>query len=375
MFLLFWDTQQTNFTLNNHKKKSFSKKVIFLQINRSVNPKTVTFYMKKYILGIFAIAVLASCKSQQEKALRSADKNFILKAANENFAKKKWKNALALYDRLPNLVAGTDDAPNVVFNSAYANYYDKNYRLAGNQFKNFSVSFPQDNRKEEAAYMSALCYYNGSMDYNLDQSSTELAINELQEFLNAYPNSERSKNINTMIDELSYKLEFKAYENAKQYFKMADYKASVTTFENVLDDFPSTKLRPKIYDYMMKARYSLALGSNYDLKGERIESALAFTRQVEKELPNTEYSKTALDLRQKLEKEKKDFVVAKKQMDEKIAVLTAKQKKIADKLAEQNKTEQQIKEQIANEKKAMQIQRDSAALQTPPPAATFKIQR
>ncbi len=346
-----------------------------MQINRSVNPKTVTFYMKKYILGIFAIAVLASCKSQQEKALRSADKNFILKAANENFAKKKWKNALALYDRLPNLVAGTDDAPNVVFNSAYANYYDKNYRLAGNQFKNFSVSFPQDNRKEEAAYMSALCYYNGSMDYNLDQSSTELAINELQEFLNAYPNSERSKNINTMIDELSYKLEFKAYENAKQYFKMADYKASVTTFENVLDDFPSTKLRPKIYDYMMKSRYSLALGSNYDLKGERIESALAFTRQVEKELPNTEYSKTALDLREKLEKEKKDFVVAKKQMEEKIAVLTAKQKKIADKLAEQNKTEQQIKEQIANEKKAMQIQRDSAALQTPPPAATFKIQR
>lgn len=375
MFLLFWDTQLTNFTLNNHKKKTFSKKVIFLQINRSVNTRTVTFYMKKYILGIFAIAVLAACKSQQEKALRSADKTFILKAANENFAKKKWKNALALYDRLPNLVAGTDDAPNVVFNSAYANYYDKNYRLAGNQFKNFAVSFPQDNRKEEAAYMSALCYYNGSMDYNLDQSSTELAINELQEFLNNYPNSERSKNINTLIDELSYKLEFKAYENAKQYYKMADYKATSTAFENVLDDFPSTKLRPKIYDYMMKARYALAVGSTYELKDERITSALAFTRQVEKELPNTEYAKTALDLREKLEKEKKDFVVVKKQNEERIALFTAKQKKIADKLAEQNKTQQQVKDQISNEKSAMQMQRDSAALQTPPPAATFKIQR
>ena len=319
--------QQTNFTLNNHKKKSFSKKVIFLQINSSVNPKTVTFYMKKYILGIFAIAVLASCKSQQEKALRSADKNFILKAANENFAKKKWKNALALYDRLPNLVAGTDDAPNVVFNSAYANYYDKNYRLAGNQFKNFSVSFPQDNRKEEAAYMSALCYYNGSMDYNLDQSSTELAINELQEFLTTYPTSERSKNINTMIDELSYKLEFKAYENAKQYFKMADYKAAVTTFENVLDDFPSTKLRPKIYDYIMKSRYSLAVGSNYDLKSERIESALAFTRQVEKELPDTEYSKTALDLREKLEKEKKILLLLKNKWKKELQYLRRSKKR------------------------------------------------
>ncbi|SDL83394.1 outer membrane protein assembly factor BamD [Chryseobacterium taihuense] len=331
--------------------------------------------MKKYFLGIFAVAVLAACKSQQEKALRSADKNFILKTANENFAKKKWKNALALYDRLPNLVAGTDDAPNVVFNSAYANYYDKNYRLAGNQFKNFAVSFPQDSRKEEAAYMSALCYYNGSMDYNLDQSSTELAINELQDFINNYPASERSKNINTMIDELSYKLEFKAYENARQYFKMGDYKSTSVAFENVLEDFPSTKLRPKIYDYMMRARYLLAQNSVYDLKEERIESALAFTRQVEKELPGTEYSKTAVDLREKLEKEKKDFAVVKKQTEERIAVLTAKQKKMADKLAADSKTEQQIKDQISNEKQAMQIQRDSAVINTPPPAATFRIQR
>lgn len=352
-----------------------AKKLYFCKLIDRKNPKTVELFMKKYILGLFAVAVVSSCISQQDKAMKSADKNYILKVANENFAKKKWKNALALYDRLPNLVAGTDDAPNVVFNSAYANYYDKNYRLAGSQFKNFSISFPQDSRKEEAAYMSALCYYEGSMDYNLDQSSTELAINELQDFLNNYPNSERSKNINQLIDELAYKLEFKAYENARQYYKMAEYKAANVAFENVLDDFPSTKLRPKIYDYIMKSRYELATKSVYDLKDERIESALAFTRQVEKELPNTEYAKTAQDLNAKLEKEKQDFVVVKKQTEARIAALTAKQKREAERLADKGKTEQQMKDQADAEKKAMQIQRDSAAIQTPPPAATFKIQR
>lgn len=331
--------------------------------------------MKKYILGLFAVAVISSCVSQQEKAMRSADKEFILKAANENFAKKKWKNALALYDRLANLVAGTDDFPNVGFNTAYANYYDKSYKLAGHQFKNFAVSFPKDPRAEEAAYMSALCYYEGSMDYNLDQSSTELAINELQDFLTNYPNSERSKNITQLIDELSYKLEFKAYENGRQYFKMAEYKAAGVALENVLEDFPSTKLRSKIYDYIMKSRYELAAKSIYSLKEERIESALTYTKMVEKELPNTEYSKTATDLREKLEKEKQHFAIVKKETEAKIAALTARQKKEADKLADKNKTDQQIKDQISNEKQAKQIQRDSAALQTPPPAATFKIQR
>ncbi|MDR6921554.1 MULTISPECIES: outer membrane protein assembly factor BamD [Chryseobacterium] len=331
--------------------------------------------MKKYILGLFAVAVVSSCVSQQERAMRSADKNFILKAANENFAKKKWKNALALYDRLTNLVAGTDDFPNVGFNTAYANYYDENYKLAGHQFKNFAVNFSKDPRAEEASYMSALCYYEGSMDYNLDQSTTETAINELQDFLNNYPNSERSKNIGQLIDELSYKLEFKAYENARQYFKMGDYKAANVALDNVLEDFPSTKLRPKIYDYIMKSRYELATKSIYDLKDERIESALSYTKMVEKELPNTEYSKTAVDLRGKLEKEKQNFVVVKKQTEARIAAMTEKQKREAEKLAAKNKTDQQIKDQISNEKKAMQIQRDSAALQTPPPAATFKIQR
>jgi outer membrane protein assembly factor BamD len=331
--------------------------------------------MKKYILGIFTVAVVASCVSKQERAMKSADKNLILKTANENFAKKKWKNALALYDRLPNLVAGTDDAPNVVFNSAYANYYDKNYRLAGNQFKNFAISFPQDKRREEAAYMSALCYYEGSMDYNLDQSTTQTAINELQDFLNNYPNSERSKNINTLIDELSYKLEFKAYENARQYYKMAEYKAANVAFENVLEDFPSTKLRPQIYDYIVKSRYELATKSIYDLKDERIESALSFTKQIEKEMPNTEVAKTALEIRNKLEKEKKDFAVVKKNTEARIAALTEKQKKLEAKNAEQAKTIQQEKDQVEAEKKAMQIQRDSAALSTPPPAATFKIKR
>ncbi len=282
--------------------------------------------MKKLLIVLVSLFALSACNRQQERAMKSADKDFILKVANENFAKKKWSNAIALYERLSNLVAGTDDAANVVYNSAYANYYDKNYKLAGHQFKNFAVTFPQDKRTEDASYMSALCYYQGSMDYNLDQSSTELAINELQNFLNSYPDSEKSKNINELIDELSYKLEFKAYENAKQYYKMADYRAANIAFENVLEDFPSTKLRPKIYDYILKSRYELAANSVYDLKKDRIENALSFTKQVEREMPSSENAKTAKDLRAKLEKEKTDFLQLEKKVEERRTELLKKQR-------------------------------------------------
>lgn len=324
--------------------------------------------MKKTWILLFAVFALSACNTPQSRALKSADKDYILKVANENFEKKKWADALALYERLSNLVAGTDDAPNVVYNSAYANYYDKNFKLAGHQFKNFAVTFPQDKRAEDAAYMSALCYYQGSMDYNLDQSSTNLAINELQNFLNNYPETTKAKNINELIDELTYKLEYKAYENAKQYYRMADYKAAIVSFENLLDDFPSTKLRPKIYDFILKSRYELAVNSVYDLKKDRLESALAFTRQVEREMPNTDNAKTAADLRTKLIKEKELFAVVEQKVNERKKEIQEKQR------AEEIRLNAE-KEQEEARKKADQIRRDSAVQATPAPAATFPIRK
>ncbi|MDF0719013.1 outer membrane protein assembly factor BamD [Kaistella sp. PBT33-4] len=319
--------------------------------------------MKKIVLILLTAIFVTACNTVHDQALKSADKDFILKVANEHFANKKWAKSLALYERLSNLVAGTDDAPNVVFNSAYANYYDKNYKLAGHQFKNFAVTFPQDPRKEEAAYMSALCYYEGSMDYNLDQTSTELAINELQNFLNEYPNSERSRNISELTDELSYKLEYKAYENARQYFKMGEYKAADVAFENVLEDFPSTKLRPSIYDYILKSRFELAVNSVFSLKQERIERAMAFTRLVEKEMPGTENAKTAQALRSRLVKEQENFARQQKEFEAQKAALVARQQRESERTA------------TDAEKQTKQALRDSAKLSTPPPAVTLPLEK
>lgn len=314
--------------------------------------------MRKYLIVLVALFALTACNRQQEKALKSADKDYILKVANENFENKKWANALALYERLSNFVAGTDDAPNVVYNSAYANYYDKNYKLAGHQFKNFSVTFPQDPRAEDAAYMSALTYYEGSMDYNLDQTSTELAINELQNFLNNYPTSEKSKNINTLIEELTYKLEFKAYENARQYYKMADYRAANVAFENVLYDFPSTKLAPKIHEYILRSKYELAVNSIYDLKKERIENAIAYTKQVEKDMPNTSNAKLATELRNKLAKEKEAFLEVEKKVE-------LRKQEIQDKIKAEEARANAGKDKREAAKKTTEVVTDSTAVTTP----------
>lgn len=265
--------------------------------------------MKKYIgIAIFSLVVF-SCNRQHSTALKSSDKEFILTTANEYYEQKKWAKAIELYDKLPTLVAGTDDAPEVVYKSAYANYYDKNYKLAAHQFRSFSNTFPRDLRREEAAYMAAVSYYEDADEYNLDQTSTHSAIDMLQEFINDYPNSEKRQDANAKIEELTQRLEKKYFEHAKQYFKMADYRAAVAEFENLLSDYPSTKLREQSFNYMMKAKYELAMNSIYDLKKDRLENAIAFSRDLEKEYPNS--AKEALEMREKLvaELEKHKLVI------------------------------------------------------------------
>ena len=156
---------------------------------------------------------------------------------------------------------------------------------------------------------------------------------------------------------------------------MGEYKAASVTFENVLDDFPSTKLRPQIYDYILKSKYELAINSIYDLKEERLKSALAFAKTVEKEFPNTDLAKTAVSTTEKLTKESEKFAQLQKDVEKRRAALTEKQKKLADKEAEKLKTEQQLRDQMSAEKRAQQTLRDSAKIATPAPNVTLPIKK
>jgi outer membrane protein assembly factor BamD len=84
---------------------------------------------------------------------------------------------------------------------------------------------------------------------------------------------------------------------------MGDYKAANVALKT-FGRFPSTKLRPKIYDYIMKSRYELAVNLFMILKMSVLKVHLLI-QTGRKRNPNTEYSKTALDLRAKLEKKRK----------------------------------------------------------------------
>ncbi len=257
--------------------------------------------IKKFLAIICVVLVVSSCHREFEKALKSNDPTHVLKVADKLYDQEKWPYAIQLYDKIkPNFV-GTEKAEEIAYKSAMANYHDKNYRLAAGQFKNFFISYPKDTRAEEAYYMAAYCYYKGSPEYNLDQTNTYEAITQLQSFIDLFPNSDKVQEANELIKELELKLQKKAFEIAKSYYKTLKYKSSDRAFANFMDDFPDSKYREQAFMYMLRSQTELAIKSTFEKKEDRIINANTTYTLFRKAYPNSKYTKEAEGLKEDLD--------------------------------------------------------------------------
>lgn len=235
--------------------------------------------------------------------MKSSDKDYILEAADELYEEGKWAYAIELYQKVSSAFAGTEYAADISYKQADANFQDRNYRLAAHQFKTFYITNPTDPRAEEAAFRSAYAFYTDSPVYNLDQTSTYNAIDELQSFINSYPESSKVEEANGYINELREKLEKKSFEIAKIYYKTLKYKAAAIAFDNMLDDYPDTKFREEAMMYSLRSKYELVNYSRFDRKELRLQEALTQHRLFIKAYPDSEFSDEAQKINQRMQDE------------------------------------------------------------------------
>lgn len=268
--------------------------------------------LKKLTLIVLVGLALSSCNKEYNKAMKSTDKDEIFNIATQLYKQGKYTEAIELYDRISTSFVGTDEASDIAYNTADSHFKDENFKLAGHLFKNFSGSYPMDKRAEEALYLSAFSYYKDSPKYNLDQTSTFTAIDELQGFINTYPNSEHVNDANKYITELRQKLELKAFEIGKVYYKTMKYKAAGVAFDNMVDEYPDSKFREEAMMYSLRSKAELAINfSRIENKDLRLQEARTQYRQLIKFYPNSQYKSEAEKLLKNIEadldKAKKDL--------------------------------------------------------------------
>ena len=133
---------------------------------------------------------LFSCNGYQ-KIIKSNDIELKYVMAKKYYEENEYFKALPILDELHTLMKGTNKAEEIDYLLAYTHYGLGSNMLASYKFKLFTLTYPSSKYNEELSYMSAYCYFLESPKYSLDKTNTQKAIQELQAFIDKFPNSEK----------------------------------------------------------------------------------------------------------------------------------------------------------------------------------------
>ena len=241
------------------------------------------------LLGITLGTLPPSCKSQYETLLSSNDADAKYEAAFDYFNNKKYGRAAAMFESMMVLTSGTEREDTVRYYWGLSNYRGHDYYTAETNFTKFLEIFPASPFSEHAQFLRLDCLYRATYRYELDQAPTRSCLQQIDIYLKERPNSEYAEACRAMKADLQERLDRKALEEGKLYYRMEYYKSAHVDFKNILKNNAENAYREEILYYTAMSSYKYAQMSIEAKQRERylvvIDDYLTFIGEYE----NSEY--------------------------------------------------------------------------------------
>lgn len=229
--------------------------------------------MRKFYPIIISLLLLASC-GEYNKVLKSTDANVKFEYAKKAFEKGKYGQACTLLSEIVTVMKGTEHAEEALYLLGLSHFENKDYISSGAYFKTYYTHYPKGKYAELARFYSGYGYYLDSPEPQLDQTTTHKAIEELQNFLDYFPKSDKVSIAQNAIFELQDKLVLKELQNAVLYYNLGtylgnNYESAVITAQNAIKEYPYSKYKEQLQMLILKSRYQEAILSVDEKKEDR----------------------------------------------------------------------------------------------------------
>lgn len=254
--------------------------------------------MKKRILILLAVLATLTACSDYQKLLKSNDSEAKFAAVKNYYQQKNYSKAATLLSDLINVYYNSKKAEEVLYLMASTQMKLEDYSMASDYFNTYVRNYPRGEYAEESYFNIGYCLYLKSPETELDQTSTEEAIAAFTEFVEMFPESERSTEAYRYILELNDKLAYKGLRNARLYYNLGlylgnNYRAAIVTAENTLKDFPETTYREQLLFVMLQAKYKEATLSVEEKKFDRYSEVIDEYYKYIVEFPNSKNAREA----------------------------------------------------------------------------------
>ena len=229
--------------------------------------------MRKFYPIIISLLLLTSC-GEYNKVLKSTDANVKFEYAKKAFEKGKYAQACTFLSEIVTVMKGTEHAEEALYLLGLSHFENKDYSSSGAYFKTYYTHYPKGKYAELARFYSGYGYYLDSPEPQLDQTTTHKAIEELQNFLDYFPKSDKVSIAQNAIFELQDKLVLKELQNAVLYYNLGtylgnNYESAVITAQNAIKEYPYSKYKEQLQMLILKSRYQEAILSVDEKKEDR----------------------------------------------------------------------------------------------------------
>lgn len=253
---------------------------------------------KKILISVCVIgmALLLACSTEKQTMNKYARKGNVSErdtAAFYFYEKGDYEKASFLLEDLLAIYRTDPRAEKVLYTYAYAKYKQRLYPIAAYHFEQYTLRFPNSDKVEECAYMIGYCFFKQTSPHYLDQTFTKKAIEQMQVFINTYPGSIKVEEANDVISKMREQLAHKAFEQAKLYLKLSNYKAAVYAFSNFIRTYPDSRYREEAAFRQIEAEVELAGASIASKKKNRYLDAIEMYERFVDRYPNSVYIREA----------------------------------------------------------------------------------
>jgi outer membrane protein assembly factor BamD len=260
------------------------------------------------------IILFTSC-GEYNKVLKNPDMTVRYEYAKKYFNEGKFNRSATLLQDLVPLMRGSSYGEESLYLLAQSYYKMKDYTTASEYFRTYYTSFQRGEYAELARYYSAYGLYLDSPDPRLDQTDTYKAMQQFQDFLELYPQSDKKETAQQILFELQEKLALKELMAVRLYYNLGDYiqysfpggnyLSCVITAQNAMRSFPFSKYREEYMYYTFKSKYEMAIQSIEEKKDFRYRDVVDEYYSYVNDYPEGKHIKEIKNLYEKIAKELK----------------------------------------------------------------------
>lgn len=191
------------------------------------------------VLLLFVTFTLAACAGSGRLRYDSPQEAY--QKGMDAFERGRYTRAIEYFQGAFDYGRTHEWADDAQFMLARAYAASKQYILAASEYTRFAELYRADPRAADAELERARAYAAQSPNYELDQTSTEQAIQYFQLFINRYPDHERAGEAEQQIRTLRGKIARKAFEAGQLYERRELFEAAAMTYERAFQDYPDTE--------------------------------------------------------------------------------------------------------------------------------------